>query len=125
MGWRDWLKLASEFGVYARILWALAALVLMAAKEFMPAKVLTAVRFIYHEFKPFYWPSMIVTVISYGVKGTPPWLTAFALIIAWINWHFYKDVDDDDDRKKKLTETVKQVGGKLVVTAPEPAASRA
>lgn len=128
MSWLDWLKLASEICVYTRIAWGISAFCLMT-KEFLPQKVVTVCKFIFHEFKPFYWPSVALTAISYGAKGTPVWLTAGMIGINWFNWYVYKDADNDDDRwkrrKKKLAKTVKQVGGKLVVTAPEPAASRA
>lgn len=129
MSWVDWLRMASEIGIYARIVWGMSAACLMMIKQFLPQKVLTVCKFIFHEFKPFYWPSVAVTAISFGAKGTPAWLTAVMIGINWFNWYVYRNADDDDDRwkrrKKKLAKTVKQVGGKLVVAAPEPAASRA
>lgn len=127
MSWLDWLRVASEICAYTRMVWWLSAACLMLIKQVMPEKLLRACKFIFHEFKPFYWPSVVVSVISHGAKGTPAWITAAMIGINWFNWWVFRNADNDDDRwkrrKKKLTEAVKQVGGKLIVV--QPAASRA
>lgn len=125
--WADWLEVAGSFCLWGRLVWVYAAMPLRLFKEFLPPKVLVICRFIYHEGKPFYWPMQAVTMISMAARDTPIWAQVANLAVYTYLWWAYKDIDDDDDRwkrrKKKLTEAVKRVGGKLIVA--QPATSRA
>ena len=87
-----------------------------------------AIRSIYHEIKPFYWPVALVTDLLPGFAKDPivwaanwvNWWNVMASVILWLVCH---DMDEDDRwkrRRKAVAEAVKRVGDRLVVVMPEP-----
>lgn len=119
MNFHDWLVVAGTAGMYFRYAWMASAAFLKFFKMSLPARVLAVCRFIFHEGKPLYLASLLVSAAKQASRGEPPWLTALWLAsMVWL-YSVYKDADDEDDRwkrrKKKVSETVKALGGKLVV----------
>lgn len=114
----QWLVAVGTAGMYFRYAWMASAVFLKFFKMSLPARVLAACRFIFHEGKPLYLTSLLVSAAKQAPSGEPSWLTALWLAsMVWL-YSVYRDADDDDRwkrRKKKLKDAVKALNGRLVV----------
>ena len=130
MDWIDWLNIGDMSLDWARNFWGWAGVILSINRivAFKP-KFVAFCKTIFFEFKPFYLPSLYLSVFEGAVTHMSWGWNAAALLIGLFNYWMFRDLHDDDDRwkkrRKKLAEKVEQVGGKLVVVVPRPAASSA
>lgn len=94
----QWVDVVAELCMWFRIVWGFAALSLKVFKPTLAPMVLAVCRFIFHEGKVLYLPSLLVTLINMALNGWVSWLSA--LMVAYLAWLYsvYKDADDDDDR---------------------------
>jgi hypothetical protein len=86
-------------------------------------------RFIAAETKPFYLPSVLIYWGTFRFTNDDPgplWLNAIFIAVDLTMWLFFRNHNPDDDdrwkrRRKKVSESIKKVGARLVIVpVPTP-----
>jgi hypothetical protein len=85
-----------------------------------------AVKAVYHELRPFYWPAVVLGYLCEVIRWHQPFdpINLWTLAAAAFQWWLLKDAGGDDDdrwkrRKARLAERVSEVGGRLTVVPAE------
>lgn len=107
----------------ALVLWwpwvAIALAVCRIAAAFgrsVPDRLLSMLRTVVVEVRPFYLPAVGVRAVQMLADGEPWWSAVVLVLAGWLNWWMWRDKDDDrwKRRRRKATEAIKRVGSRLV-----------
>ena len=107
-----------------KLAWVVSAIILLLSNRERPA-----IRWMYFELRPLYLPACAAYWAEHllfdHIDGWERWWIPFGVLIDLVTWWFYKDRYGDDDRwqrrAKRVSDVVRNVGHRLVVT---PAGAR-
>lgn len=111
----EWMLLLA---VCVHTVWVYTGIIILVSVHIVKIRIPSAIRWLFHELKPFYLPAVGVEIIDSALHGEVHGWNIIWLTIAIATWWFYKDLDEDDrwkKRRKKLSEKISRVGSKLVV----------
>lgn len=102
---------------YGSLLWMFSGLAIVLAQR-LGREPFEKVRTVYHELRPFYLVLVLGNTVAWLLYGDSHPVDYFTMAMELLIWFLMRDVDDDDRwkrRRKRLTERVAEVGGRLTV----------
>lgn len=110
----NWLFIAARLLIFT---WIVNGVILMMGNGHQRPEWVAVNRWIWAELRLFYLPAVAIVIGSLVLRGEVLGWNTLVIFCDLMNWFMLKNLDDDDRwkrRRKKLSEKVARVGGRLV-----------